>query len=170
MWVQSLGQEDALEKEMTTHTSILAWEIPWPEEPCGLQSMGSQRVNHWTHTHTHTHTANKGIHEWRWKGKGTVILGRPKRESTYIVLTSVFKALNQLASLLFRITDLKTSLSLFFRKGHQSPQSFFDSEAGGFLLYCAIEAEEEKQYIVKWSWKKPWNDIFHIFLIDWKLK
>ena len=109
----------------------------------------SQPLNTHTHTHTHTHTANKGIHEWRWKGKGTVILGRPKRESTYTVLTSVFKALNQLASLLFRITDLKTSLSLFFRKGHQSPQSFFDSEAGGFLLYCAIEAEEEKQYIVK---------------------
>ena len=58
IWVQSLGQEDALEKEMTTHTSILAWEIPWPEEPGGLQSMGSQIVNHWAciHTHTHTHT------------------------------------------------------------------------------------------------------------------
>ena len=41
-WVRSLGQEDALEKEMATHSSILAWRIPWTEEPGGLQSMGSQ--------------------------------------------------------------------------------------------------------------------------------
>ena len=40
---RSLGQEDALEKEMATHPSILAWEIPWTEEPAGLQSTGSQR-------------------------------------------------------------------------------------------------------------------------------
>ena len=44
--VRSLGLEDPLEKEMTTHTSILAWEISWSEEPRGLQSMGSQRVGH----------------------------------------------------------------------------------------------------------------------------
>ena len=42
----SLGQEDPLEKEMATHSSILAWEIPWAEEPGRLQSMGSQRVGH----------------------------------------------------------------------------------------------------------------------------
>ena len=46
MWVQFLGQEDALEKEMATHSSILAWKIPWTEEPGGLQSMGLQRVRH----------------------------------------------------------------------------------------------------------------------------
>ena len=45
-WVRSLGQEDPLEKEMATHTSILAWEILWTEEPGGLQSMGSHRVRH----------------------------------------------------------------------------------------------------------------------------
>ena len=44
--VQSLGREDLLQKEMTTHSSILAWKIPWMEEPGGLQSMGSQRVGH----------------------------------------------------------------------------------------------------------------------------
>ena len=43
-WVQSLGQEDPLDKEMATHSSTLAWKIPWREEPGGLQSMGSQRV------------------------------------------------------------------------------------------------------------------------------
>ena len=45
-WVQSLGREDPLEKEMATHSSILAWRIPWTEEPGGLQSTGSQRVGH----------------------------------------------------------------------------------------------------------------------------
>ena len=45
-WVQSLGHEDPLEKEMATHSSIDAWKIPWTEEPGGLQSMGSQRVEH----------------------------------------------------------------------------------------------------------------------------
>ena len=45
-WVQSLGWEDPLEKKMATHSSILAWEIPWMEEPGWLQSMGSQRVGH----------------------------------------------------------------------------------------------------------------------------
>ena len=44
--VQSLGWEDPLEKEMATHSSTLAWKIPWTEEPGGLQSMGSQRVGY----------------------------------------------------------------------------------------------------------------------------
>ena len=46
MWVQFLSWEDPLEKEMAPHSSILAWKIPWTEEPCGLQSMGLQRVGH----------------------------------------------------------------------------------------------------------------------------
>ena len=45
-WVRTLGQEDPLEKEMATNSSILAWEIPWTEETEELQSMGSQRVGH----------------------------------------------------------------------------------------------------------------------------
>ena len=45
-WVQSLGWEDLLEKAMTTHSSTLAWKIPWTEEPGRLQSMGSLRVGH----------------------------------------------------------------------------------------------------------------------------
>ena len=44
--VQSLGEEDPLEKDMATHSSILAWRTPWTEEPDGLQSIGSQRVGH----------------------------------------------------------------------------------------------------------------------------
>ena len=48
MLVQSLGWEDPLEKEMTTHSSILAWRIPWTEEPGGIQSIGLERVGHKT--------------------------------------------------------------------------------------------------------------------------
>ena len=53
-WVQSLGREDPLEEEMATHCSILAWKIPWAEEPGGLLSMGLKRVRHHVTTeHTH---------------------------------------------------------------------------------------------------------------------
>ena len=44
-WVQFLGQEDPLEKEMATHSSILVWRIPWTEKPGGLKSMGSQELD-----------------------------------------------------------------------------------------------------------------------------
>ena len=51
MWVQSLGQEDPFEAEMTTCSSILVWEIPWTEEPGGLQSIGTQRDMTWVYTY-----------------------------------------------------------------------------------------------------------------------
>ena len=55
MWVQYLGQEDTLEEEMAALSGILAWEIPWTEEPGGLQFMGSQRLGHdWETEHTRT--------------------------------------------------------------------------------------------------------------------
>ena len=59
-WVQSLCQEDPLEKEIATHSSILAWEIPWTEAPGGLQSMGSQRAGHASVTE-HAHTGLHGL-------------------------------------------------------------------------------------------------------------
>ena len=53
--VWSLVQEDSLEEEMATHPSIVAWRIPWTEEPGALQSMGSQRAGHnWVAKHVHT--------------------------------------------------------------------------------------------------------------------
>ena len=53
MWIQSLDQEDPLEKEMATHSSILAWEIPWTEEPGGARVHGIAKS--WTRLSTHTH-------------------------------------------------------------------------------------------------------------------
>ena len=56
-WFHPMGWEDLLEEGMATPSSILAWRIPWTEEPGGLQSMESQRVGHdWAHTQTHRHT------------------------------------------------------------------------------------------------------------------
>ena len=57
IWVQSLDWDDPLEKGMATHSSILAWRIPWTEEPGGLQFMGSQRVGH--------HRATKPTHVFK---------------------------------------------------------------------------------------------------------
>ena len=55
--VQSLSQEDPLKQKMTIHSQILAWEIPWTEDPGMLQSLGEQRFRHdWAHACTHTHT------------------------------------------------------------------------------------------------------------------
>ena len=65
-WLWSLSLEDPLEKVMAHYSSILAWKVPWTEEPGGLQSMGSQRVRHdWTHTErTPTQTAEAVTHTW----------------------------------------------------------------------------------------------------------
>ena len=62
-WVQSLGWEDLLEEEMATLSSILAWRIPWTEEPGRLQSIGSQRVGHDRVTNTHAHTHIFSVHK-----------------------------------------------------------------------------------------------------------
>ena len=60
MWVQSLGWEDSLQENMVTHSSILAWRIPWTEEPEGLQSIASQRVGHDWSSKAHTDVYLKG--------------------------------------------------------------------------------------------------------------
>ena len=61
---QSLGQEDSLEKKIAIHFNILAWEIPWTEEPGGLQSVGSQRVRHnWENEHLYTRMLAKTFHQ-----------------------------------------------------------------------------------------------------------
>ena len=65
--LQSLGQEDPLEEEMATHSSILPWKIPWTEEPGGLHSLGLQSIGHsseLSNTHIHTHTKAGPITLW----------------------------------------------------------------------------------------------------------
>ena len=77
-WVQSLGRENPLEKEMATHSSILAWRIPWMEEPDGLQPMGSQsrtRLSDFAFTfHLHAlekeMTTHSSVPAWRIPGTG----------------------------------------------------------------------------------------------------
>jgi len=60
--VESLGGEDPLEEGMATHSSILAWEIPWTEEPGGLQFVGSQELDMTEHACTHMHTPGYSKH------------------------------------------------------------------------------------------------------------
>ena len=72
MWVQSLGQENPMEKGMATHSSILAWRAPWTEEPGGLRSMGSQRVRHDWASNTFTEKATvreNPFISWAWVGR-----------------------------------------------------------------------------------------------------
>ena len=86
--IWSLGQEDSLEKEMATHSSIFAWRIPWTEGPGGLQSRGSQSVGHYWVTNTFTFMQDMGFWEmltklhvlWKphWKAiKGDMKPGEP---------------------------------------------------------------------------------------------
>ena len=76
MRVWSLSREDSLEKEMAPHSSILAWRIPWTEEPGGLQFMGSQRVGHNRERLTHTlKQKQKTKLEFFWNFQSLKILG-----------------------------------------------------------------------------------------------
>ena len=63
-WVQSLGRKDPLEKAMATHSSTLAWKIPWTEERCSLQSMRSQRLGHDWATSLHFHSLHLHLYYW----------------------------------------------------------------------------------------------------------
>ena len=80
-WVRSLGQEDPLEEEMKTPSSILAWEIPWTEEPGGLQSTGSQRVRQdWGQHSTARSDYHTGQHRsWQGGENGKSTGGRKKK-------------------------------------------------------------------------------------------
>ena len=94
-WVRSLGCEDPLEKEIATHSRILAWEIPWTEEPGGVQFMGSQ--NSWTqlrdlHTTTtimrtknitYTHTNTEPINQQTLK-EGLRVVGQSSKTLVYL--------------------------------------------------------------------------------------
>ena len=95
--VQSLGWEDLLEKEMAPHSSILAWKIPWLEEPGRLQSMGSQRVGHnwatsFTHSLTHSFTVQLS-HPYLTTGK---MIALTRRTFFGKVMSLLFNMLSRL--------------------------------------------------------------------------
>ena len=71
-WVQSLGREDTLEKEMTTHSSIPAWKIPWIEKPAGLLSLGHKESDTTESLSTHKKEAGSRSHGWQveWRQRG----------------------------------------------------------------------------------------------------
>ena len=92
MQFPSLGWEDPLEKEMTTHPSILAWEIPWTEEPGGLQPMGSQRVRHDLASEQHqNHTGGLDAAAYRRLWKQTTMI----REQRVVDCPAVFPAVRE---------------------------------------------------------------------------
>ena len=85
IWVRSLGWEDPLEKGTTTHSSILAWRIPWTEEPGRLQSMGSQRVRHnWTNFTSLLQETKAEIQPWGLGNQRKVVLRRFVGSQTYL--------------------------------------------------------------------------------------
>ena len=136
-WVQSLGWEDTLEKEIATHTSILAWRIPWIEEPGGLQSMGSQRVRHnWatnTHTHTHTHIITSG----------ELMLTNHRIQTTHLDGLASWWARNH----------------SWFSLLHQSPS--FTYRVPIFGVYQVLGSKTEKEMATHSStlaWKLPWME------------
>ena len=94
-WGRSLGWEDPLEKGMATHSSKLAWRIPWTEEPCGLQSMGLQRIGHnWANKYTTIKTQRQGL----------VLSSQPQR---LLVIRLIYILLNY-TSILFQINFKNT--------------------------------------------------------------
>ena len=75
-WVQSLGQEDALEKRMATHSSMLAWRIPWTEKLGRVQSVGSKKLDRTKRLNTRTYTHHTVPPVQRHRCAGTSILAR----------------------------------------------------------------------------------------------
>ena len=113
--VWSLGQKDPLEEEMVIHSSILAWKIPWTEEPGGLQSMESQRVRHnWTHIHLREERLNTFEKGRRWWDP-TSLLGIRKKDvqTSYYFVKTYFSMINPFA---LGYNTLNKSLSALIHK------------------------------------------------------
>ena len=87
--VQSLGQEDSLEKEMAIHSSTIAWKIPWTEEPGKLQSMRSQRIRH-DFTFTFTFTFTRAEHLYYLCANNSILKEMPKKNVFSKTYTGVF--------------------------------------------------------------------------------
>ena len=106
-WVRSLDQQDPLEKGMATYSSVLAWRIPWTEEPGGLQSMGSQRVGHDWATNTHTQLINTHTHTSVWVFQISSLIKQKECNTTF---GTVLNATNAAATLVKYNTGCRTSM------------------------------------------------------------
>ena len=100
--VRSLGWEDPLEKEMTTHSNVLTWEIPWTEELGGLQPMESQRVKHDWATNAYTHEMIIDTHSWGPQRKSRIASQPPHMEAQLPTCASKqLRTFNQTHSLIW---------------------------------------------------------------------
>ena len=137
-WVWSLGWEDALEKGMATHSSILAWKIPWTEKPGGLYSKRSQVRHDWaTNTHTHTHTQ---------------MLAKLINLLKMCILTK--KYIQTVIMTDFRILTVKSHISGGKKKYRQETFMFLkiktEIQALGLFNYCLHMSDNS-------LWKPKWN-------------
>ena len=127
-WVRSLGREDPLEKEMATHSSTLAWKIPWMEEPGNLQSVGLQRVGHnWA---TSPHLWRWNLHKSTWSSHRYTYIPSLLNPSptSHPILPSRFSQNTGLSSLLNRanshlLSVLHTAMYTFPCSSHNSTHS-----------------------------------------------
>ena len=129
-WVQSLGQEDALEKGMATHSGILAWRIPWMEEPGRLQSVGLQRV--WHDGVTNTLTSRVATVMRKWRGS---LWDCYRDETPKIGLKEVLRDLGEWYTQLFGPLDVVQCLPGTLQSEPASPPlSGWPQDNVGFLL------------------------------------
>ena len=134
--VRSLGWEDPLEEEMATHSNIFAWEIPWTEEPGGLQSMGLQRVwPNWAHTHIPQMLVN------RHQEVGKFWLDSSKKLLTLVLYPRSRRAAEQLLrELLYQEHPLINSLSAWSEdSGQRHIQQLFSLD---FLILLEMMLQE----------------------------
>ena len=173
-WARFFCREDPLEKDMETYSSILAWRIPWTEEPSGLQSMRSQRIGHdWAtnrHTHTHTHGpfkfrlwAKSGFHSsaqgsslWQHPVPGTpgILLELLKINQPLIAYNSSNPEGNQSASMKSSDPLCHTSTKHFKVLSYASPHlqlSTVWSRESGKELLSMMQTRNWISFQVKWS-------------------
>ena len=131
-WVRSLGWEDPLEKEMPTHSSILAWRIPWTEEPGGLQSMESQS---WTQLSDFTFT-NKKFKIWKKKHKC-----RPQKKQSLVPdVWSLLAVYSQLPTFLHQQRSTEVIKSITLPAVLPFRMAYYSLRLSRFFPFCKIQS------------------------------
>ena len=186
MWAQSLGQEDLLEKEMATHSSILAWEIPWTEEPGGPQSMGHSVGHNWATGHAYIRLLEPHPHfESQSRGKEDCIPGEWWRPVAleWTPSSPPFKA--GVRVFLFNHKPSERPSRCFCRvfpeagsprEPHRCPRELEYLQPQGHLgeskgLWSALAAKSVVTAALGWPWtlsvcwKKRWKSVTHEFKV-----